>query len=407
MVKSFLENNLPKNQMIKEIYLLIHKYGPITKVDLLEMTKLKQTTIFRIIDRLLKENFIEECGYGDSNGGRPPVLYRINADISYIVSVHISRMYTRVSLHNLKFDWLDDVKFTMTKNHTPSLVVDDVIQIIERFMTRHGITLNHLLGIGIGAIGPLDREKGKILKPEPFAAPGWENVSIVEALRKYFPVKILLENGSTMAALGESKSEYSNYKNILSMISSWGIGCGFITNGEVIRAHHGDVGLYGHMVVEVDGRLCRCGKRGCLQAYTSLYSILEDLKQPGLVDKWNISWARENTVSLIEEMSFEKEATAEVVMRSAHYLGIGLSNIINLHETEVAIISGPLIQYYEGYFEKVKETTLKHIPLDKKVKIVQENSFQSAASVGCAYILFLSFFENKELNNNYKSILLK
>ncbi|WP_332632649.1 ROK family transcriptional regulator [Halalkalibacter flavus] len=396
MLKSFIEDELPKHQILKTVYLLIHDYGPITKTDLLEKTNLKQTTLFRIIERLEKDGLIVESGYGESNGGRPPILYNINARLGFIISLHINRMFTRVSLHNLHFDFIDQVTISMTKEHTPRVIIDETITIIDNFMKTHHFTVDELLGIGVGAIGPLDRVRGIILEPEPFAAPGWKNVQIVSELKKYFPVKVTLENGATLAALGEYKGENSAYKNILCSINSWGIGCGIISNGEVVRAHNGNVGLYGHMVIDINGELCECGKRGCLQAYTSLYAILKDLGSSYLSEERDLNWYRENTIALIEQLDRDREITEDAVMRSAYYYGVGLSNIINLLETEVAVLSGPLIQRYNGYFDKVQEVTLKHITLNKQVKIVQESSLQSNASIGAAVSIFSSLFGREE-----------
>ena len=393
MLKEFLESDLKKVQNLKKIYSLIHEHQPITQVELIEMTKLNQTTLFRMIERLQNDKLIEECGYGESNGGRPPVLYRVNANLGYIVSVRINRMFTQVSLHDLKYTFLDNIKFTMTKEHTPRVVLEEVIEIIHRFMTEHQITNEQLLGIGISVVGPLDIERGIILDPEPFIAPGWSNVPIVDELKRHFPVKILLENGGTLAALGEYKGDYSHYKNILCSISSWGIGFGVISNGEFVRAHNGNGGLFGHIVINTEGRMCTCGKRGCLIAYTSLFAVLKELESTALFGKWSLNWARENTLPFVEQLNQHREETYDIMMRSAYYYGVGLSNIINLLETEVAILSGPAISIYDGYFEKVKETVLKNITLNRNVKIVQEKSLQEFTSVGAAAFVFSSYFE--------------
>ncbi len=395
MIKPFLEGDLTKNQNLKKVYLLIHEHGPITQLDLLEMTKLNQTTLFRIIGRLHKDRLIVECGYGESNGGRPPVLYRVNERLGYIVSVQINRMFTRIRLHNLKYEVLDDVTFTMTKHDTPPVVIDKIREAIQRFFDQFQIHQDDLLGIGIGAVGPLDLSRGIILDPEPFVAPGWMNVPIVNEIQKHFSVKVMLENGGTLAALGEYKGNYSGYRNILCSISSWGIGCGVISNGEMVRAHNGNDGLFGHIVVNIEGKMCKCGKRGCLLAYTSLYSILDELNNESMTRKWDLNWARENTIRFVEDLNQHRGVTREAMMRSAYYYGVGISNIINLLETEVAILSGPAIQIYDGYFEKVKETILQNITLNRKVLIIRENSLQQSTSIGAAAFIFSSYFDRE------------
>src|SRR5699024_7839478 len=135
-------------------------------------------------------------------GGRPPALYEINPTYNYIIGIDISRTHTKIVIVDLNFNIIDQYAITMTKKHTPSYTINVIIQKIHEMMSRLHLPTEQILGVGIGTVGPLDRDNGIILNPELFLAPGWQNVSIVQALHEAFPKQvILLENGANTAAL--------------------------------------------------------------------------------------------------------------------------------------------------------------------------------------------------------------
>lgn len=102
-----------------------YEHGPITKVDLLERTKLKQTTLTRMMDELLGRKIIRECGFAESSGGRPPILYEVDAGGHYIVGVDLSPTQTRVVLVDIFFRQLATESVVMTSEHTPERTIYD------------------------------------------------------------------------------------------------------------------------------------------------------------------------------------------------------------------------------------------------------------------------------------------
>ena len=146
MFKQFLENKTQKNQELKKLYLLIHKYGPIRRTDLIEKTKIKKTTLTRMIDELLNNKFIKESGYGESSVGRPPILYDVESECNYIIGVHVSRMKTNIVLLDLRFNQIDQESFVMTSIHTPGFVIMKLESIINGFMENHNFNEERTYG---------------------------------------------------------------------------------------------------------------------------------------------------------------------------------------------------------------------------------------------------------------------
>lgn len=381
MFKQFIQDSDPHSHLVKMIYSLIYQHGPISRAELLEKSKVKQTTLARTIQELLHKKYIREQTVVPTDRGRPPVLYRIEPTASYIIGLQISRLEVKVGLVDLRFHLIEQKSFLMTSMHTPQIVIAKIKETIRSFLERQQISVDQLLGIGIGTIGPLDRKNGVIVHIESSLAPGWDHVPIAELLQAEFPVRILLENAANMAALGEYKHMSSPIANLLYCISSRGLGCGVISNGELLKGIEGTSG-YGHMIIDINGPLCTCGRRGCLISYTSPYAILQTLQQkrPSLHLEENAQIDH-----VIEFLKQGDQLTADIVMKSAEYFGVGLANIINLFHSELVILNGSLIYEYPNYYEKVIETAYAYV-LDKNrvtfsQGLLKENAIMLGASV--------------------------
>ncbi len=397
MFKQFLENTTLKNQELKKLYLLIHQYGPIKKTDLIEKTKIKKTTLVRMIDELLRHKFIRENGFGESSVGRPPILYDVEPNCNYIIGIHISRMKTKIVLLDLRFNQLDQMSFVMTSIHTPEFVMMKIESTIRTFMEIHRFDENMLLGIGLATNSPLNKEDGLILKTESLLMANWENIRIVDMIQEKFPVKILLEKSPNAAVIAEYHATDFMYKNILYCISGgWGIDCGVIMDGVILQNHYTSENSYGHMIIEVDGNICSCGKRGCIVAYTSFKGILDELKKENAL-LGSINDELFQKASLNEMMEYFMQGdkhTADTILQSARYLGIGLSNLVNMFNPEVVILNGPFIYEFQDYYTGVIEHTKKNIQKDRYVTFTQGVFKENAASVGAAILLFNSYFND-------------
>ncbi|MGJ9386044.1 ROK family transcriptional regulator [Salipaludibacillus sp. CF4.18] len=392
MFKEFIGDRTPNNRILKEIYLLIQQFGPISKAELLEKMKLKPATLTDKIDELLKKDYILECGRGPSTGGRPPILYHIKSTCSYMVGIQIIRFTIKIVLVDLLYNVIEKEEFLVTALHTPHISILKIKETIQSFLEKYQIAFDQLLGIGIGAVGMLDRTKGIIvLKESPFA-PGWENVHIVETLKKEFPVRIILENASDAAVLAKFKNVSPQVENILYCISSRVIGCGVITNGELIRSKTENTSIYDHMVIDINGRQCSCGKRGCLISYTSPYSVMKEVKGKYSTEHGGDRNLEEAPIDdIIQFLKQENVITKDNVLKSAFCLGVGVANIVNLLDTEFVILDGPLINEYPNYYEKVVESLNKHLDKRGQVRISKVTSGDNAIAVGAGIFVFYSF----------------
>lgn len=379
MLASFLSDQSEKGQLKKAVYKAVHRYGPLQKSELLERFHIPNTTLTRMMTSLERQGLIRICGQASSSGGRPPLLYEIIPEGGSFIGIDISRSRVIITLFNVKFVPLCKAHFPLTPIHTPKKTMEQIIDSIWDLMEEKAAP--PLLGIGIGAVGPLDRANGIILNPDSFPAPGWRDIAIVQQLKTHFQVPILLNNGANTAALAEFHTQSHEEGSLLYCLSGHGIRSGLIRNGQIQSDQTGDASSFGHMVIQVDGRACACGKKGCLAAYTTYRAILSNLATQGI------------TATTKTLLTHHSTAIETAILDSAYYYGIGIANLVNLTHPDTVILHGGLLVANNAYYQKVIHTVQKYLYRRVSPIFIRKSSLgEQASGLGAAIQVFEHFF---------------
>ena len=180
-----------------------------------------------------------------------------------------------------------------------------------------------------------------------------------------------------------------------------GIGSGLIIDGKLNIGANGIAGEFGHITVDINGALCNCGNRGCLEAVSSGIAVIKELsRRLDKEEKHPLYKKREDLViEDVFEMAEKKDMlTISILNQSAFYLGVAISNLINILDPEIVILGGILIQRYPRYFDIVKD-----VADQRKVKGARENRLlvsslkESAGVIGAGEVVADNFF-NKLVN---------
>ncbi|MFK2826401.1 ROK family protein [Bacillus sp. B190/17] len=393
MLKQFTGALSQKEKSLKELYSLIVEQGPVSKSDLIKCTGMRQTTCSRLIDELLEMGLIVESGYGESSGGRKPVVYEIKEDANYVIGIDISRTYTKVLLMNLRFVVIDEAKLVMNETTTPTFTIDFISSSVHRMAEKFHLTQDNILGAGIGTIGPLDRENGIIVNPINFLSDGWMNLQITHLLAQKLQLNTLLDYGTNTALLAEYQQEpFKKYKNIVHVLKGAGTRTGMIMDGRLVRGTD-KLGMLGqgHMVVDLHGRKCICGSNGCVHAYSSISamkrdilngieqgapSIIRDLKKdPNEIDFNDICQALNERDSLV----------TRVIKDAAYYTGVGLANLAHVLFPDVIILSGPTYTNMDLFYDVVTETAAgrcQNMYPDQEIIFTRGQLGENASAIG-------------------------
>lgn len=336
----------------RRVFCALQKTGPMSKSQLLAATGLKLTTLSRFL-RPLKELKLVVCPqFGESSGGRRPALYDVPDRSYYLLGVDISRTYMRIVLTDLKLHVVVSHWFDMGEWATPEWTVQTIIKTAQDMLAQRVETGGRIIRAGVGTVGPMSRAEGVLISPRYFQASGWQQVPIVSMLQQGLGCPVSLDNGANTAVLAESLYGIGrDVSRVVYVNCGVGIRIGTFMDGVLIRTPQNEEDVFGHMVVNADGRLCTCGKRGCLDCYVTIRAVTADfekrrkLGEPSALPP-DASWEE------ICVAAQQGDALADNVLRNAAtYLGIGLSNLINLLGPGLVILSGPLIRESELYYE--------------------------------------------------------
>lgn len=235
---------------------------------------------------------------------------------------------------------------------------------IEELCAELGVKSTQLGGIGIGVPGTADSKSGIVTVA---ANIGWKNVPIVSEIRKYIDVPVAINNDANCAALGEQRyGGGSEFGTIIFITLGTGVGSGIIYEGKLIEGNGSAGAESGHMVIQLDGEPCNCGRSGCWESYASATALIKQTKRAMENDPNSLMHDifRENgkVSGRTAFLAMKKgDASAQRVCNQyIKYIAIGLINLGNIIHPEAFIIGGgishegetliaPLQKYIDNY----------------------------------------------------------
>lgn len=355
MAKRFNKHPTPKN----EVYTYIAHRGIVSKAELLKRFSLTSSSMTRLLEEMISEKRIEEQGLGSSTGGRRPILYQTNRTFGYLLGLEISRIYSSIGLYDMHMNRLSVARWKMDERMTPEALLVHVTATIAAFMEEHGISHDQILGMGVGAVGPLDRESGIILAPLYFPAAGWRDLPICDLLEEALGFPVLLDNGAHTALIGEHWALRSeSYQHMLYVHVGAGLRSAVMSNGQLVYGATDTEGAIGQMIIQTDGpRLHEHGNYGALEAFVSVQALESQVRAASATGGEAF---RRRSDDGAELLTFEQmlqalsEGDAYVLGKfneAATYLGIGLANLINVLHPEQVILGGALLNAHETVFD--------------------------------------------------------
>ncbi|NWJ45379.1 MAG: ROK family protein [Chloroflexi bacterium] len=237
-------------------------------------------------------------------------------------------------------------------------VIDNIVSVINKVMSKS--TPGEVLAIGIGAPGPLNPRTGVVFSPPNL--PGWTDVPLRDLIEAKLGLPVYLGNDANLAALGEyTFGAGKEYRYLVYITVSTGIGGGIIEDGNIIHGSRGAAGEIGHMTIKLDGPVCNCGNIGCFEALASGTAIrkraldLLNTNRPTLLRELsNNNLDSVNAVMVEKAAKLGDEAALELLYDTAIYLGVGITNILHLFNPEIVVIGGGVSQVGDLIFEPLR-----------------------------------------------------
>jgi glucokinase len=245
-------------------------------------------------------------------------------------------------------------------------VVDRLVSLAETCLaqTRHELPGAEIVGVGVGAPGPLDTKSGVVLLTPNL---GWVNLPLRQIIRDRLGLRAELDNDANCAVLGEWwVGAARGSRNAIGITIGTGIGGGLILEGRLYHGASDVAGEIGHTTIDTEGRRCKCGNYGCLEAYASGPNIamraieaMEAGAETRLREYAGGDTARITAQTVYEAAHAGDELALEVVNDTARFLGAGVANLLNVFNPEVVVICGGVTLAGDHLFVPLRRETAR------------------------------------------------
>lgn len=243
----------------------------ISRLELAERTGLTPQAVSKITARLRADGLAAEAGRRASTGGKPRTVLRLVPEAGHAVGVHLDRDEVRAVLVDLDGTVVDRRRAPLDLGAGEEAVLARVAGAVEALRVPGAGGADRgpgvagadraPLGVGVALPGPLDHEKGVLHRVTGF--PEWDGFPLRDALARRLGVPVVVDKDTNAAALGLAVGGEGGSFAYLHL--GTGLGAGLVMGGSVYRGARTGAGEFGHQVVQLDGRLCTCGARGCVE----------------------------------------------------------------------------------------------------------------------------------------------
>jgi glucokinase len=246
-------------------------------------------------------------------------------------------------------------------------VVDRIVRMIDTVIAEtiahSGGKRDDVIGVGVGAPGPLDRERGIVVTTPNL---GWTNFPLRDVIAERVRLPVRIDNDANCATLGEWwMGAARGANNVIGMTIGTGIGGGVILGGRLYHGSSDVAGEIGHATIDITGRRCKCGNYGCLEAYASGPSIAERAREALsgddclMVKMAGGDPAMITAATVYEAAKKGDDVAIEVVRETSRFLGAGVANLLNIFNPDVVVICGGVTQAGETLFAPLRHEVRK------------------------------------------------
>jgi predicted NBD/HSP70 family sugar kinase len=329
----------------------VRELGPISRAEIARETALQRSTVSLIVDELTDHGLIEEVS-GESTGGRPPSLLSLRTADAVAIGVDLGTINTVVATSDLAGRVISQEEFSTDPDADNT--TRKIAECALRVMRENGGTIE---GIGISFPGWVDPETARSYAPH-FK---WRDLPIAESLAQATSLPVTIDNDANAAALAElwfGRPEIREIRDFILVLVEAGLGTGIVFDGQVYRGEGGTAGEFGHMTIGTGAPVaCAAGSTECWEAFASERAALARYKkltrQNGSDDL--------DFIKLVD-LALRGEGNARSALKTtAHYLGIGIANLIQGLAPETVIVGGPIVRAWSVIAEELKASVEKSI----------------------------------------------
>ncbi len=304
--------------------------GAMTQVEIAGFTGLSPATVSNMVKELDSAGVVDLAP--SIRNGRRATLVSLTTGSTLVAGIAFGDRDVRVALGTGPRDVIGRQRMPLPADHAADEGMDRASRLLLDLVEKAGKTMSDVRGVGVGLPGPVDSVSGQV--GSEGILPGWRGVAVADEMGGRIQAPVLVDNTANLAALGELRcGALQGVQDGVYIKLSHGVGCGLILNGELFRGAAGTAGEIGHLTIDENGPVCRCGNRGCLETYIGARGLLEALA------------ASHGPLSLRDVISRARAGDAgcrRVLEDAGRHLGVAVAGLVNLVNPEVIVLGGQL-----------------------------------------------------------------
>lgn len=357
-----------------------------SRADLTKHSGLNQATVTNIISELIESGLVYETGLIEGNKGRRIIGLDLNCEKYRFMSVRLTRKYFSVAVYDIKGNQHAVKQMPIDTAHDIDKVIENIkMEIRAQIAQMEG---RILLSAGVAVLGPFLKSEDQFVFATGF--PKLKNIHIIKELQQEFNVPVYVDHDANLAAYAEWQrlSVAGGKGPLLYIMGGQGLGAGIIEDGHILRGQLGIAGEIGHMSINVMGKKCECGNRGCLEQYASGFAMLNMLSER-ITDYPDTILTAQSSIHEIYEAFQQGDRMAVCILDDvAWYLGFGIASLINVINPGTIMIGDDFQKGGVHFLEKVCESVREHaLPeLCSKVGILMSEYKEDPALAGAAML---------------------
>lgn len=354
---------LVKQENRSSILNVLKTKGMMSRKDIASIINLTPAAVTILVNEMIENGVIKEVGEleeEDKRAGRKKIMIDINYDYKYVLGISIDAEYINIGIIKINGEIISELSWETNVNDKidPEEFLNIIANKCVKLFWEKNLNKENILGAGVGIVGLVDKNTG--ISNHAYGL--WKSkVRVKEILEKALDLPVVVDNNVRSLAIAEM--DYKAEEDIHDMLfvkHGPGVGSAMIVGKEIYYGANNKAGEIGHTIGKINGHLCRCGKKGCLESIISKHAILKSINcifsETNTPKLYSLCDGNIHTISLekILESSFSgDEEVRKIVKRVAVYMALGISNAVSLYDSQKVILYGEIFKF-EKFFKEFK-----------------------------------------------------
>jgi predicted NBD/HSP70 family sugar kinase len=330
----------------------LQRRGTASRADLARITGLSRSTVSSLVGELQDSGLVVETAAtaGDGDGraqaqGRPPVLLTLDRTAGAVVGIDFGHVDVHVAVADLARTILAERRRDMDVDHAGTAALDAAAELVFEVLQDADIPADRVLAAGMGVSGPIDLEQDLVHRSA--ILPTWGDIRPGKEMnRRLDGIPVFIENDANLGAMAEvAMGAAQGVDDAVYLMLAAGIGAGIVVDGRIIHGAAGTAGELGHVMLDDNGPICRCGNRGCLETFAAGPAIV-DLLKPAYGDDLTL----DGVLKRVEEGD---PRALRAVADAGRAVGRALAGLVNVLNPEVIVIGGQIAAAGDALLEPI------------------------------------------------------